>query len=113
MSAARLDVWLWRARVFRTRSLAAAAVTAGAVRIVRQDASRVADKPGFTIKPGDGLCIRIGARLRTLTVLALAERRGPAREAQLLYAESTAELDAPADAPHLSLPHRKTKQRTP
>ncbi|MCX7686007.1 MAG: S4 domain-containing protein [Acetobacteraceae bacterium] len=81
----RLDVWLWCARVARTRAACAALVEAGAVRINRQPTV----KPHARVAPGDVLTIALGqgpsVRIRVLRVLALAERRGGAAEAAALY----------------------------
>jgi ribosome-associated heat shock protein Hsp15 len=89
----RIDVWLWRARFFKTRALAARTVVEGAVRLVRGPESRTLEKPHATVRPGDGLTIRLGAQFRSVHVLSMGERRGPAREARLLYAEAGADLD--------------------
>jgi ribosome-associated heat shock protein Hsp15 len=92
----RADVWLWRARFFKTRALAAKAIEAGRVRLSSQGVSRVLEKAAAAIRPEDGLTIRSpvrfpdgrsGAALRTVRVLALGERRGPADEARGLYAD--------------------------
>jgi ribosome-associated heat shock protein Hsp15 len=89
----RIDVWLWRARFFKTRALAARGVEDGAVRVSRAGQSRRLDKPSALIRCGDGLTISLGGRLRTLEVAALGERRGPASEARALYSEAGDELD--------------------
>jgi ribosome-associated heat shock protein Hsp15 len=85
----RLDVWLWRARLFKTRALAAAAVEAGAVWVMRAGQSRVAERPGMTIAVGDGVTVRrrVGAGfvLDTVRVAGLGVRRGPPLEARTLY----------------------------
>jgi len=81
MTATRLDKWLFHARFYRTRPLAQAAASAGKVRL---NGARV-DKPGHAIKPGDVLTVGRGAQIMAVRVLALAERRGPANEAQKLY----------------------------
>jgi ribosome-associated heat shock protein Hsp15 len=81
MTAARLDKWLFHARFFRTRQLAQAAAAAGRVRLNGQ---RI-EKPGRTIKPGDILTLGKGAEVVAVQVLVLAERRGSAAEAQMLY----------------------------
>jgi len=81
MTATRLDKWLFHARFYRTRPLAQAAASAGKVRL---NGARV-DKPGHAIKPGDVLTFGRGAQILAVRVLALAERRGPASEAQKLY----------------------------
>jgi ribosome-associated heat shock protein Hsp15 len=78
---ARLDKWLFHARFYRTRPLAQAAASAGKVRL---NGLRV-DKPGHVIRPGDVLTLGRGAEVMAVRVLALAERRGPATEAQKLY----------------------------
>jgi ribosome-associated heat shock protein Hsp15 len=85
--AARIDVWLWRARFFKTRGLAARAVEDGQARLARDGASRTLAKPSALVRPGDALALQLGARLKCVTVLALGDRRGPAQEARSLYAE--------------------------
>ena len=81
MSEARLDKWLFHARFYRTRALAQAAASAGRVRL---NGIRV-EKPAQQLKPGDVLTLGRGGDVLALRVLALAERRGPAIEAQRLY----------------------------
>jgi ribosome-associated heat shock protein Hsp15 len=78
--AARLDKWLWRARFFRTRALAALAVEGG----VRVNGRRIA-KPGAAVRPGDVLTFVQAGRVRVVEVLDPGERRGPATEARTLY----------------------------
>jgi ribosome-associated heat shock protein Hsp15 len=80
---ARIDKWLWAARFFKTRALAQAAVVAGKVRLHDE---RI--KPSKDIRAGDALAIRVGEFEWSVTVTALAERRGPADEARKLYRES-------------------------
>ena len=77
----RLDKWLWYARFFKTRSLATKVCAAGKVRI---DGSPVT-KAHYKLKPGEVLTFPQGRHIRVIKVLALAERRGPASEAQTLY----------------------------
>jgi ribosome-associated heat shock protein Hsp15 len=81
----RLDVWLWRARFFKTRSLSAKACEDGLIRLTRTGQTTRVEKPAQAIKPGDHLIFALGARLIDLEVLDLGERRGPASEAQGLY----------------------------
>lgn len=81
----RIDVWLWRARFARTRSLAAAMVDRGAVRLTHNGVQTRLDKASRGVHVGDGLVFAIGGRLIDLTVEALGERRGPAAEARALY----------------------------
>ncbi len=82
----RIDVWLWRARFARTRSLAATMVERGGVRLTHQGRQARLDKPSRCVHIGDSLVFAIGGRLIDLRVEALGERRGPAEEARALYA---------------------------
>jgi ribosome-associated heat shock protein Hsp15 len=79
----RIDKWLWMARFYKTRSLAAQAVTGGKVKL---NGERV--KPAKDVKPGDELDVRSGELEWTVQVRAVAARRGPATEAATLYSES-------------------------
>ena len=81
----RVDVWLWRARFFKTRSLAARFVEEGRVRLHRDAGETRLDKPSRTVRPGDGLVFALGGRLVSVQVAAAGERRGPASEARTLY----------------------------
>jgi ribosomal 50S subunit-recycling heat shock protein len=83
--ACRCDVWLWRARFFRTRSLAAKFVDEGRVRLTRAGQESRLDKPGRPVKVGDALVFALGGRLTAVRVEALGERRGPPAEARALY----------------------------
>jgi ribosome-associated heat shock protein Hsp15 len=83
----RLDKWLWAARFFKTRPLASAAVSGGKVHLNGQ---RV--KPGRGLQVGDGLRIQRAGFEYGVEVLALAERRGPASTAEMLYQESEASI---------------------
>lgn len=85
--AARADVWLWRARFFKTRTLAARFVEEGRVRLTRAGQETRLDKPSRSVKPGDRLVFALGGRLIAVQVEALGERRGPASEAQTLYSD--------------------------
>ena len=94
--SARLDVWLWRARFFKTRSLATEFVTRKGVRVQRRGFEvRKIDKPGYTINPGDQLAFAISGHLHHIEVRALGVRRGPASEALMLY--DAAETRDPVD----------------
>jgi ribosome-associated heat shock protein Hsp15 len=79
----RVDKWLWASRLLKTRSLAAEAVKGGRVQVNGQ---RV--KPSREVGPGDELEVTIGQVRRTVVVLGVAERRGPAKVAALLYEET-------------------------
>ena len=78
----RVDKWLWCARFFKTRSLAAQAVSGGKVHI---NGERV--KPAHSLRVGDRLSLMLNSVLAEFDVVALPERRGPASEAQKNYAE--------------------------
>ena len=87
----RLDKWLFHARFFKSRDLAQDCVESGHLRLNAQRCK----KPGHGVVVGDVLTFPQGGKIRVVRVLALAERRGPATEAQALYCD----LDAPrADA---------------
>ncbi len=79
----RLDKWLWIARLMKTRSAAAEAVSGGKVHLNGR-----AVKPSREVGPGDELEITRGALRQTVVVRGLAPRRGPASEAALLYEET-------------------------
>jgi ribosome-associated heat shock protein Hsp15 len=81
----RLDKWLWAARFFKTRSIAAHAVEGGRVQL---NGERT--KPAKPVKVRDRLSVRNGPYLWELTVVVLSERRGSAAEAQKLYVEEEA-----------------------
>ena len=81
----RVDVWLWRARFAKTRSLAAAMVERGLVRLTHQGRQTRLDKPSRCVHVGDALVFAVGGRLVELTVAGLGEQRGPAEEARALY----------------------------
>jgi ribosome-associated heat shock protein Hsp15 len=87
--ACRLDVWLWRARFFKTRALAARFLDDGRVRVTRPGSAEMrVDKASRTVRAGDHLVFAIGGRLFAITVQGLGERRGPASEARELYCEA-------------------------
>ena len=77
----RVDKWLWHARFFKTRSLAAKVVSGGKLRVNGQPVS----KPAYAISIEDVLTFPQAKDVRVIKVLALGERRGPAPEAQALY----------------------------
>lgn len=84
-SSVRVDKWLWAARFFKTRSLAAEAVSGGKVHLNGQ---RI--KPAKDINPGDELRITRGNEELTVVVRALSHQRGPAKIAATLYEETEA-----------------------
>jgi ribosome-associated heat shock protein Hsp15 len=79
----RLDKWLWAARFYKTRSLAAEAVEKGKVEVNGERAKRAK-----LLQAGDSLLIRLGPYQHIVTVRAVSEKRGPATVAAKLYEES-------------------------
>jgi ribosome-associated heat shock protein Hsp15 len=85
----RIDKWLWAARFFKTRTLAAHAVEGGKVQV---DGERA--KPAKAVKPGSEVRVRMGPYEHILIVKGTAERRGSASEAALLFDETTESREA-------------------
>lgn len=81
----RVDVWLWSARFFKTRSVARQAIDGGKI-----DVNGIGCKPAKLLRAGDVLKINRGEERLEVEVLALADKRGPASVAQALYRESEA-----------------------
>ena len=81
--AVRIDKWLWVARLMKTRTDAADAVKGGRVRVNGETV-----KPSRDVRVDDRLDITKGTVRMSVVVRALAERRGPARDAALLYEET-------------------------
>jgi len=111
----RIDKWLWAARFFKTRSLAAAAIDNHKVKC---NGERV--KPARILKPGDELEITIGDLRYAVIVTGLAAQRRPAAEARLLFAETpdsvarrgrVQELRRLAPVPGSDLKGRPTKKQ--
>lgn len=115
MLGIRIDKWLWAARFYKTRSLATDDIHKGRIRVNGNEV-----KPAREVKPGDTVSMHQGGLTRSVVVRAVSDRRGPAPEAQQLYAETEESLRLRAEAqeqrrmgtePALSLPHgRPTKQ---
>lgn len=81
----RVDIWLWRARFFKTRAIATEYVSRKGIRITRHGQTRKTDKAGQRVCVGDVLTFYKAKSIETVEVLAIGERRGPAAEAQALY----------------------------
>ena len=85
MDSVRIDKWLWAARVFKTRGLAADACDGGKVHVNDQSA-----KPAKGVRPGDYIKVTLPqGRRRVLKVVGLDERRGAPAHARLLYDDLT------------------------
>jgi ribosome-associated heat shock protein Hsp15 len=89
MERVRVDKWLWAARLFKSRSLAAEAVTGGRVQL---NGARV--KASKEVGAGDELEVTIGQTRRVVIVRGVSERRGPAKAAALLYEETPQSIAA-------------------
>jgi len=83
MTGVRMDKWLWAARFFKTRSLAARACEMGRIEANGQNA-----KPAREVRAGDMLQVRTAAGDFQVGVLGLSDMRGPAAVAQALYRET-------------------------
>jgi len=90
----RIDVWLWRARFLKTRSLAARFVEQGSVRLSRAGQLTRLDKASRAIRPGDVLIFVLSERVFSLRIEALGDRRGPAPEARSLYSDAPSQAQA-------------------
>lgn len=84
LTSVRVDKWLWAARMFKTRSAASTACTAGHVKIAGESV-----KASKAVKPGDHLDVLTPGGPRQLEIVALGDRRGPASLAQTLYLDHT------------------------
>lgn len=82
MDSTRVDKWLWVARFYKTRGLAAEAIDAGKIEVNGERAKR-----SRMVKAGDRIRIRIGPYEHVITLLGVSERRGSAPIAQALYEE--------------------------
>ncbi|MEQ3670315.1 RNA-binding S4 domain-containing protein [Pseudophaeobacter sp.] len=85
----RVDKWLWHARFFKTRSLAAKQISSGHLRL---NGSKIT-KTAQSVTSGDVLSFPQGRQIRVVEVVAIGERRGPAPEAQALYLDKTPKQD--------------------
>ena len=115
MDRLRIDKWLWSARFYKTRTLAAEDIGKGRVDINDQQA-----KAAREVKVGDTVAVRREAQTRTVVVKGLSNMRGPAPVAQLLYEETPESVKAREDAayrrkfarePSLSIEHGRPTKR--
>lgn len=85
IESCRADVWLWRARFFKSRTLAAKFLEEGRVRMTRGGVETRLDKASRSLHLGDQLVFALGGRLIAVRMEQTGERRGPASEARALY----------------------------
>ncbi|SFL00319.1 RNA-binding S4 domain-containing protein [Lysobacter sp. cf310] len=104
-ASVRLDLWLWAARFYKTRSLARSAIETGKIEVGGQRA-----KASRALRAGDALRIARGEELFEVQVLALSDTRGPASVAQTLYAETEASRAAREAARALRVAERNGYQ---
>jgi ribosome-associated heat shock protein Hsp15 len=102
----RLDKWLWHARFFKSRSIAAGVVTAGKVRVGGTPVS----KPARAVGAGDVLTFVQADQTKVIRILACGERRGPAPEAQGLYEDISPAVAAAPQNPGHDRKGRPTKK---
>lgn len=105
MNGQRLDKWLWCARFFKSRGLAAKACHEGRIRV----SGHVVAKAHHTVRPGDVLTFPLGPNIRVVRIMAFAMRRGPPAEARELYEDLAPAGRAlprpqPAETPHMADP---------
>lgn len=86
MASQRLDKWLWCARFFKTRALAARFCDDGRLRV----SGHITNKAHYAVRPGDVLTFPLGPHIRVIKILELAVRRGPPAEARSLYEDLAA-----------------------
>ena len=115
MDKLRIDKWLWAARFYKTRSLAAEEIDKGRVAVNGQEV-----KPARELKVGDTVAMRREGVTRTVVVQGLSAVRGPAPVAQQLYQETAESVEARAQAaeqrrlarePALSIEHGRPTKR--
>lgn len=84
-TACRLDIWLFRTRLLKTRGLAARLIAKGKIRLKRNGRIDRVQKPHTLIRPGDQITFMRGQELISVEMVGSGTRRGPAVEAQRLY----------------------------
>ena len=105
--ALRIDKWLWYARFFKSRAIASRMVASGRLRINGESIS----KPHRQVLPEMVLVFPQGEVIRTIKVLSLATRRGPASEAQLLYEDLDPPQPKDSSQKRLAIPQFETRDQ--
>lgn len=107
----RLDVFLYRTRLLKTRGLAGKIISKGKVRVTRHDSTLRTKKSHTAVRVGDGISFMRGQTLLDLTITALPHRRGPAAEARACYilagtnnpdSQNSADMSCAVDKPAAS-----------
>jgi ribosome-associated heat shock protein Hsp15 len=103
----RIDKWLWFARLAKTRTIAQKLAVSGRVRVNRHKN----DNAARPVKVGDVLTIAFDSGVRVLRVAAVGARRGPAKEARLLYEDLSPAAPTPTPAPSAGARPTKRERR--
>jgi len=113
INGVRIDKWLWAARFYKTRQLAVKALKNGKVSLNRQSV-----KPATNLQLEDLLVIKRGIHEIQITILGLSDKRGPAKVAQTLYAETEDSITAREklqkeldNQPKIDIDYRKPDKR--
>jgi ribosome-associated heat shock protein Hsp15 len=102
----RVDKWLWRASLFKTRIIAAKVVSTGQVRVNSQKVA----KASYTVTVEDVLIFAQAKRIRVVEIRALGTMRGPRSEAQDLYLDRSPEEGTPSNVPSYDRKGRPSKK---
>jgi len=87
----RVDLWLYRARLAKTRAAAARLISEGGVRLMQAGVARRLEKSSAEVGAGDSLVFMLNGKVVALQIQALGSRRGPPAEARSLYSEVDAD----------------------
>ena len=104
MLGLRIDKWLWQARFFKTRSIAAKFVQSGKLQLNGD----LISKPARNVSAGDVLTFPQALKIRVIKIVELGSRRGPAPEAQTLYADLCPPETKPAYEASVKADHKPT-----
>ena len=104
MLGLRIDKWLWQARFFKTRSIAAKLVQSGKLQLNGD----LISKPARNVSAGDVLTFPQALKIRVIKIVELGSRRGPAPEAQTLYADLSPSENKLAYGASVKVDHKPT-----
>ena len=105
----RLDIWLWYARFYKSRSLSSKAILSGKVRV---NSNKII-KPASKVKINDVLTINHVNTVRIIQIQSIGARRGPASEAQALYKDLSADVTAASKIKDVSEKSKKDTNKRP